>query len=407
MTTGTRILPDPTRRSDAACAVADAPAAGLIPSVADLPADITTEPPCPVTTKPEAGWRAFLEAMDVAAAIVTYAVCTPAAGRQPGGRHAYLIGLDAAKADPQLTEGLIRFAEQQWQGAAGIEFATFRMAHLAPYPGLHPVFATAQSPGSQVLGGFDHAAVMQSSGPGGTIRAVFFRATGAGGFDGCRQSLAASAPMFLAAAATRAAATRQQQHSELLEAMFDQVSLAVMLVDSTARPLFCNAEALALLEARDPLLRACDGSLACRGTAETKRLRGAIQSVASTGNDTEAVLRLGTGDGNWRMTFIVPARPRTAGGAAPCAMVLVDQHRPCEAPERLLHALGLLPSEQRFLNAFLRSSSITEAASQIGLSEETARTYLKRVRAKLGVHRQMELVQLIYGLVPPLRQPAA
>ena len=72
------------------------------------------------------------------------------------------------------------------------------------------------------------------------------------------------------------------------------------------------------------------------------------------------------------------------------------------APTSLLEALGLLPSEQRFLGHFLKSSSLCNAAEGCGLSEETARTYLKRVRAKLGVHRQMELAGLISGLVLPL-----
>ena len=74
-----------------------------------------------------------------------------------------------------------------------------------------------------------------------------------------------------------------------------------------------------------------------------------------------------------------------------------------DAPSSLLEALGLLPSEQRFLGQFLKSSSLGNAAEGCGLSEETARTYLKRVRAKLGVHRQMELAGLISGLVLPLR----
>ena len=73
-----------------------------------------------------------------------------------------------------------------------------------------------------------------------------------------------------------------------------------------------------------------------------------------------------------------------------------------DAPTSLLEALGLLPSEQRFLGQFLKSSSLGNAAEGCGLSEETARTYLKRVRAKLGVHRQMELAGLISGLVLPL-----
>ena len=100
----------------------------------------------------------------------------------------------------------------------------------------------------------------------------------------------------------------------------------------------------------------------------------------------------------------MPAVSRGGDTLSRCAMVLVHAPQTAEAPATLLEALGLLPSEQRFLSSFLRASSLNAAAEDSGLSEETARTYLKRVRAKLGVHRQMELAQLIYGLVPPLRQ---
>lgn len=352
----------------------------------------------------EVGWREFLEAMGVSAAIMSFTAATPEAGR-----HAYLVGLDEARSDPQLVDGLLHYAESAWRGADDAGFHPFQVTADENIAGAHPAFATDRSPGRLALRPFDHAAILQGNGNSGTWRALLLRASGDGDFDApCQRTLMAATPMFLEAAATHAASTRHERHSELLEAMFDRVSLAVMLVDADARPIFCNDAARTLLDARDPLLRAADGNLACNGAAETKRLRTSIRSVATASNDdTEAVLRLGTTDGNWRMTFVVPARAGTSGGLSRCAMVLVDTRRPCEAPGPLLHALGLLPSEQRFLNAFLRSNSIGEAAGQSGLSEETARTYLKRVRAKLGVHRQMELAQLIYGLVPPLRQPAA
>lgn len=350
---------------------------------------------------PEIGWRDFLETMGVAAAVMGFI-----AKAADGGRQAYLIGFDQARSNQALTEDLIRYAERAWKSADDAAFHAFRVATGAIGAGLYDAFAASDPSGGQALLPFDHAAVMQCSGNTGMLWAVLFRARHDGGFEACQRSLTSAGPMFLEAAATHTASLRQQRHSELLEAMFDRVSLAVMLVDSGGRPVFCNAAARSMLDGRDALLRACDGSLSCNGAAETKRLRAAIHSVANAADDAEAVLKIGTNDGDWRMLFVVPARTRSAGGLTRCAMVLVDTRRPCEAPGPLLRALGLLPSEQRFLNAFLRSNNISEAAAQSGLSEETARTYLKRVRAKLGVHRQMELAQLIYGLVPPLTPPA-
>ena len=116
------------------------------------------------------------------------------------------------------------------------------------------------------------------------------------------------------------------------------------------------------------------------------------------------MIRLDGPDGSWRLAFVVPATPNTPDGACRSAMIVIHAPTTVQASPHLLEALGLLPSERRFLTSFLKASSLNEAAVDSGLSAETARTYLKRVRAKLGVHRQMDLASLISGLVPPLKQ---
>ncbi|MBW8754401.1 MAG: hypothetical protein JF595_09645 [Sphingomonadales bacterium] len=188
--------------------------------------------------------------------------------------------------------------------------------------------------------------------------------------------------------------------------MFDKVSLATLLVDADGRPIFCNDAARMMLNERDWLLLSQDGTIACRNAGLSKQLKTAIRGVATIGDFalTETVLRLDNVEGEWRLAFIIPAVSRFRDESSRCAMVLVHAPARTDASAQLLSALGLLPSEQRFLSSFLRASSLSEAAIETGVSDETARTYLKRVRAKLGVHRQMDLAGLISGLVPPIRQ---
>ena len=93
---------------------------------------------------------------------------------------------------------------------------------------------------------------------------------------------------------------------------------------------------------------------------------------------------------------------RSGESGTRCALLFILAPGRMTASAQMLEALGLLPSEQRFLGHFLKSNSLCDAAIDCGLSEESARTYLKRVRAKLGVHRQMELAGLISGLVLPV-----
>ena len=161
---------------------------------------------------------------------------------------------------------------------------------------------------------------------------------------------------------------------------------------------------MAMLDERKWLIRAADGSITGTNSNQAKALRDSIKLAATAADHSpiEEVHRLDCRTGEWRLAYVVSAKSRAGDVLTRCALLIVLAPGKMDAPVQLLEALGLLPSEQRFLGHFLKSSSLGNAAVDCGLSEETARTYLKRVRAKLGVHRQMELAGLISGLVLPL-----
>jgi PAS domain-containing protein len=258
-----------------------------------------------------------------------------------------------------------------------------------------------------VLKPFEQAAIARYTEQGATLRAILFRGLDDGEFSPeCRQSIIHVLPLFMQSARACVAARREKRRTAQLEAMFDKVSLATLLVDANGRPIFCNDAARSMLNERRWLLQGSDGTVACRNPAFSKRLKTAIRTVATIGDlaPAETVLRLDNEEGEWRLAFVIPAVSRFRDDSSRCAMVLIHAPSRTDAPAQLLSALGLLPSEQRFLISFLRANSLSEAASETGVSDETARTYLKRVRAKLGVHRQMDLAGLISGLVPPIRQ---
>lgn len=336
---------------------------------------LATDEPEPVTLPPEAGWRDFLQTLGISAAILSFASDETGSGQQSRHSCASLIGFEEVQAAPHFKEELLLFARQQWHETADASFRVFRMAEVAIPRFLPTALTTLESTGALLCSLFDHAAVMQVRVPTGTIRALLLREIGAGAFGNCWLALEAFAQMFAATAATRSAISNQPLQSEMLKTMLDQISLAIFLVDDGGRPIFCNEAANSLLERRDPLLRGCDGTLACHVNAESKQLCSAIQPVAHADHFREEVLRVTTRDGSARKVSIVPAPARTACDKSRCAMVVVSPWRACEAPEKFLSALGLLPSEQRFLNAFLHSSCITDAAARTGLSEETAHLF--------------------------------
>jgi DNA-binding CsgD family transcriptional regulator len=61
----------------------------------------------------------------------------------------------------------------------------------------------------------------------------------------------------------------------------------------------------------------------------------------------------------------------------------------------IAQAFGLSPAETRLALLISNGTSPTEAAEQLGIARETARSQLKTVFAKTGTHRQAELAALL------------
>lgn len=338
-------------------------------------------------------WHDFLAQFDINSAILT--VTLTAAGAQ---RHAFLIGFDHARGDADATRRLLGMMDDLWTRIGEQPVHHFQVAGTDFGPELG-----AQRGGEAGSGLYDRGLALQMKRSGASIRALFFRQRDAARFDERDVgSLQMIAPLLADSATRVAQLARQSRRSAMLEAMFDRVSLSTALLSADGRPLFMNRAAVGLLEQRQWLIRSADGAIVAVDPQQAKELRESIRRAATSPEPTEDVFRLDGRNGDWRLAYVVSAKSRSGDVTARCAMLILMGPGKVDAPTSLLEALGLLPSEQRFLGQFLKSSSLGNAAEGCGLSEETARTYLKRVRAKLGVHRQMELAGLISGLVLPL-----
>jgi DNA-binding CsgD family transcriptional regulator/PAS domain-containing protein len=337
-------------------------------------------------------WRDYLAQFDVASAILT--VTLPGTGQQ---RHAFLIGFDQVRDDEAATRRLLTMTGDVWGRIGEQPIHHFQFFGALFGAGAGPDNAEADGP-------HHHGIAIQMKRDGKSIRALFFRHGGAAHFsDADAASLQSIAPLLAASATGVAQLAKQSQRSAMLEGMFDRVSMAMALLAADAQPLFLNSAATRLIEQRKWLIRAADGAIIAANPDQAKRLRESIRRAATASPDepVEDVFRLDCRDGEWRLAYVISAGSRRGDSMTRCAMVIIMGPGKVDAPASLLEALGLLPSEQRFLVHFLKSNSLGNAAEGCGLSEETARTYLKRVRAKLGVRRQMELAGLISGLVLP------
>jgi PAS domain-containing protein len=344
-------------------------------------------------------WHEFLAQHDVAAAVLS--VVLPSQAPQ---RYAFLIGFDSFRNDHDTTRHLLSFAERVWlhlSDQPSLQFQTINFGSATlDLPDQRDMQAI-----TKLLAGFDRGVAAQRKHNGATIRAVYLRHKGLDRFTAREVgSLQLILPLLADSAARGAQLTRQSQRSEMLEAMFDRVSLSMVMLSADSQPLFMNSSAGAMLDERNWLIRSADGSIACTDQKQAKKLRESIKLAAAADNDApvEDVYRIDGRNGEWRLAYVLSAMSRSGDIGTRCALLFVLTPGKMDAPTQMLEALGLLPSEQRFLGHFLKASSLCNAAEDCGLSEETARTYLKRVRAKLGVHRQMELAGLISGLVLPL-----
>lgn len=99
-----------------------------------------------------------------------------------------------------------------------------------------------------------------------------------------------------------------------------------------------------------------------------------------------------------RLKIVVPNMTpfeRYFGG--PIVLLLVSDAKRAVVTKSVLQAsFGLTPSEAGLALSLRQGLSLSEAAQTHGISKETARTHLKGLFAKLGVHRQAEVIRLLH-----------
>lgn len=212
------------------------------------------------------------------------------------------------------------------------------------------------------------------------------------------------APLLIELAGAERAKQRAARHLSLLEGTLDEMSVALFMLDAQSRPVCLNAAALGRLAMADAFQLTRTGILSCSTARDTLALHNCVKRVieAPSGDLDEEPLVISTRDGE-RTIATLRGVGADGFGLDDRAALLMIQHE-VRLSRAALDGLGLTASERRFLTTFLYCSSLALTAKQLNLSDETARTYLKRICAKLGVRKQAELVSLIWNLSLPLRR---
>lgn len=195
-----------------------------------------------------------------------------------------------------------------------------------------------------------------------------------------------------------------------LSTLLDSMTFGCIILDSGCRTVFANQAASAI-----------GGSVAiARVRSPNGRTTRSLREVLATSNAKMAPLRCaGKEDGIYDPRFFwlaisdcepIPIYlwpinrqdlPAGVEKQPPLfALIVMNNHRFID--EELLHlALGLTRVEAKLTGLVAGGMSVQNAANEMNVTEQTARTYLKRIFSKLGISRQSELVAAALQLSVP------
>ena len=223
-----------------------------------------------------------------------------------------------------------------------------------------------------------------------------------------RRLLATLAPHIHRALRLGEAMTQAESQKNAYRDALDTLRLAIVLLDSSGAILNMNDKAeefIANHPAFRPTPRTTGSRLELAEMRENQQFRTLLSQVLEDRGTDHAIMPAGEHSGAVVNLLVRRFAAESSDGnsanpnsASPISAVLYIKD-PTEVSRANTDAIsvlyGLRPTESRLVAALAAGASIKEAAVQLGMSELTVRTYVKRILQKTGMHRQTDLVQLI------------
>ncbi len=176
--------------------------------------------------------------------------------------------------------------------------------------------------------------------------------------------------------------------------------IAVLLLDRAGQLTFVNSAAEELLARGDGVHRRGD-VLVAGSLTDTLRLNGAIEQAVLPSTDVasrfeRSIIALHRREGRSLMAAVMPSRHGHHEGERGAIVFIVDPDQDLRTLiEPVCEFYGLSPTETRLACTLVRGLSLNEAADELHVREQTARTYLKQIFSKTDTNRQVELVRLL------------
>ena len=211
-------------------------------------------------------------------------------------------------------------------------------------------------------------------------------------------------PHFRRSLGLRSALIRDRaSHTTLIDIM-DLLPVAMLRVDRAAYVHFKNLAAEELLAGRGGVVLRRDGTLAASTPGATDHLRRMISKTADrVGAQSAASAHCLVPRGTGRLPLIcvlysVRGDPSAAEGRRDptVAIAIKDpQASVSDGIEAFQAAFGLTKAEARLIGLLLEGRGLFEAAGHLGITKNTARTHMRNIYGKVGMHRQTDLIAMV------------
>jgi DNA-binding CsgD family transcriptional regulator len=180
------------------------------------------------------------------------------------------------------------------------------------------------------------------------------------------------------------------------------IGLPVAMLSASGRVMATNALFEQLLS---HFLPVAFGRLAIANAGANRLFQQAIEAAAEQAEPAVRSIPIAETDEHGAcVVHLVPLRRNALdlfpGGAIVLAVSVPRKSALVPSADVLTGLFDLTPAETRFAMALAAGRSPRAAARDIGVTESTGRTYLSRIFAKTGTHRQTELINLLQAAHP-------
>ncbi|CCW16087.1 regulatory protein, LuxR [Sphingobium indicum BiD32] len=208
--------------------------------------------------------------------------------------------------------------------------------------------------------------------------------------------LTALAPHLRIALRSFVALEREKLRSTLTSEAFGRLNFGWLTLDARCRIIDMTAHVEQLFQRTSVLRRGRYDRLTPASPLIDRELTALVRHMADDPDSRPRAINLSRDP--WMDILVAPIRGRSvSAGSTPVAIAYLSGDRWSQADrcEQLVELFGLLPSEARLAWAIAQGIPISEAATNLGITVETARNYSKKIYAKTGARGQAELVRIV------------